>query len=104
MTKQEFKEQILNSIDKSFHPLPPLFLAIIDEQVDNVFDTDEELTDGQRRADYLYALDLATNALKGLLKGAIEAHNANQVTLTYRGETYVLDRNTKFLGHLFTQS
>ncbi|RTQ45851.1 hypothetical protein EJV47_23770 [Hymenobacter gummosus] len=76
----------------------PLHKALLEECCENAVANEQGVTDPEqlRYAVYL-AFSAALPALKGVLRGSIEAAQADQATLQYRGQKFVIPADSDFL-------
>lgn len=76
----------------------PLHKLILEESCENAINNPQKIEDPDTLVCATQAAFLTGNsALKGVLKGMFESSNADQVTLNYRGESFVIEKDSPFL-------
>ncbi|CAG5082220.1 hypothetical protein [Parvicella tangerina] len=78
--------------------LHPLHKAIMEECCENALNNSQKISDLDTLVDVVHLAFLTCNTtLKGTLLGSLEAVNADQVTLNYRDQTFIISRNSPLL-------
>lgn len=96
MTKEELYEQVL--LDLPIKNIHPLHKAMMEECCETALKNPDNIQD-------LNALILAVrmafvtcnSILKGTLQGSLKSFDANQVTLNYRSQTFIIPDNSPLL-------
>ncbi|MFN8310779.1 MAG: hypothetical protein U0T73_12520 [Chitinophagales bacterium] len=77
--------------------LHPLHKAMVEECCENALNNPQNVTD---KDTLVYAVQVAfltsNSTLKGTLTASLEAANADQVTLNYRNQTFIIPKNQRY--------
>ena len=96
MTTEELYQAVLDKLpNKSIHPLHK---AMMEECCENSINNPQNVTD---RNTLISAVQIAFITCNSILKGTLEASlklaNADQVTLNYRGQSFIIPKNSPLL-------
>lgn len=90
-----YKEVLGNLFNKELHPLHK---AVLEECCENVLKNTQNL---KEKETLVYAVQVAfltcNSILKGTLTSSLEAANAEQVSLNYRNQTFIIPKNSPLL-------
>ena len=96
MTETELFGKVLDHL--KIKELHPLHKALIEECCENAINNKQNVTDLET---LIYSVEVAfltsNSLLKGTLKGALLGANANQITLNYRDQTFIILENSEFV-------
>ena len=96
MTAEELYREVIGHLPiEEFHPLHK---AMIEECCENALNNPQNITD---KDTLIYPVQVAfltcNSTLKGTLAASLEAANADQVTLNYRDQTFIIPKNSSLL-------
>ena len=96
MTADELYKKVLEQL--SIKEIHPLHKAIMDECCENALNNPQNVTAPDT---LVYAVQVAfltcTSTLKGTLAASLELAAADQITLNYRNQTFVIPKNSPLL-------
>lgn len=96
MTADELYKKVLEQLPiKEVHPL---YKAIMEECCENALNNPQNVTDPDT---LVYAVQVAfltcNSTLKGTLAASLELADADQVTLNYRNQTFIIPKNSPLI-------
>jgi hypothetical protein len=96
MTADELYKKVLEQLPiKEVHPLHK---AIMEECCENALNNPQNVTDPDT---LVYAVQVAfltcNSTLKGTLAASLELADADQVTLNYRNQTFIIPKNSPLI-------
>lgn len=96
MTADELYKMVIEQLPiKEIHPLHK---AILEECCENALNNPQNVTD---TGTLIYAVQVAfltcTSTLKGTLAASLELAAADQVTLNYRNQTFIILKNSSLI-------
>lgn len=96
MNYHELYDSIVQKL--SLTTVHPLHKAILEECCENALANEQGVTDltALQQAVYL-AFTVALSVMQGVVRGSLEAAQADQVNLQYRGQTFVIAADSKLL-------
>jgi len=97
MTYQDLYARIVQQLKLT--TVHPLHKAILEECCENALANEQGVTD---EIQLQYAVQVAfltcLRVMQGVVRGSLEAANADQATLQYRGQTFVILANSTLLS------
>lgn len=97
MTYQDLCARVVQQLNLT--AVHPLHKAILEECCENALANEQGVTD---EAQLQYAVQVAfltsLQVMQGVVRGSLEAAHADQATLQYRGQTFVIPANSTLLG------
>jgi hypothetical protein len=96
MTAEELYKEVVGHL--TIKELHPLHKAMMEECCENALSNPQNVTD---KDTLVYAVQVAfltcNSTLKVTLTGSLEVANADQVTLNYRNQTFIIPKNSPLL-------
>jgi hypothetical protein len=96
MTADELYKKVLEQLP--INEVHPLHKAIMEECCENALNNPQNVTDPDT---LVYAVQVAfltcNSTLKGTLAASLELADADQVTLNYRNQTFVIPKNSPLI-------
>jgi len=97
MDSQKLYELTLDKI--SIENIHPLHKAVLEECCENAINNEQGVKD-ENTLQYAVQVAFVTclSTLKGTLNSSLEVANADQVTLNYRGQSFVIPKDSPLLS------
>jgi hypothetical protein len=98
MTTTELYQAVINSLPiKEIHPLHK---AIMEECCENAINNPQKITDVNTLIMAVQVSFLTCDStVKGALEGGLKVANADQVILNYRGQQFIITKDSPFLNN-----
>lgn len=95
MTTKELYKKIMEEF--KLEKIHPLHQAIMEECCEHAINNPEKLNERDLIGAVKIAFYTCNETLRGTLRGSLEAANADQITLNYREQSFIIEKDSPLL-------